>query len=51
LIFDQEMLGNLLDWISLIRISPTLENYLNEMLAYSIDLTKMSIEFFCKEGR
>ena len=51
LIFNQEMLGNLMDWISLIRISPALENYLNEMLAYSIDITKISIAFLCKEGR
>lgn len=41
----------MIDWISLIRISSALENYIQELMTYSTDITKMTIAFLCKESR
>ena len=45
------MLSNLIDWISLIKVSPALLNYFSEQMNYSIDITRLGIQFMCKEGR
>lgn len=50
-VFDQNALNDLINWISLIRIKPSLLNYILEMLNYSIDITRVMMEFMFHKGR
>jgi hypothetical protein len=40
-IFDQNVLNDLINWISSIRIKSSLLNYIEELLNYSIDITRV----------
>lgn len=50
-VFDQNVLNDLINWISLIRIKPSLLNYIDELLNYSIDITRVMMEFMFHKGR
>ena len=50
-VFDQNVLNDLINWISLIKIKPSLVNYIEELMNYSIDITRVMMEFMFHKGR
>ena len=50
-LFDLDVLNALIDWISLILIKPALLNYIRETLDYSIDITRVMMQFMFHKGR
>jgi hypothetical protein len=49
--FSEEVICSILGWLSLIRLKPSLLNYAAEQLNYSIDLTRVMMDFLCSPKR
>lgn len=45
------MLENVIGWMSMIRLKPSLMNYVVEQLNYSIDITRLMMKFVCAKHR
>lgn len=45
------MLENVIGWMSMIRLKPSLMNYMMEQLNYSIDITRLMMRFLCAKHR
>lgn len=49
--FSEPTLLSLIDWISKIKIRPSLLNYIEELLNYSIDITRVMMSFLFAKDR
>jgi hypothetical protein len=48
---SEEVLCSILGWLSLVRLQPALLNFTAEMLNYSIDITRIMMDFLCAPRR
>jgi hypothetical protein len=47
----EDVLCSIIGWLSLIRLKPSLLNYVAEQLNYSIDITRLMMNFLCSPKR
>jgi hypothetical protein len=51
LVIKDDLICSVIDWISMIRLKPALLNYIDEVLNYSIDITRIMMAFLCEKQR
>ncbi len=51
LMIRDDLICSIIDWISMIRLKPALLNYIDQVLNYSIDITRIMMGFLCEKQR